>query len=87
MLRITHCLGKIVYSVYQCLSKCGPRTTGGRQAVSGEKQCKNCIRLLTNEKHIYTCPCLWFDLQQKVGELDLSINSFTSVIISQNNLN
>jgi hypothetical protein len=63
----------------------------GLQAVSEEKgHCKYCIRHRTNEKHTHTCLLklpLLVDLQQKVGELVLSITYCPKIIILENTLN
>jgi hypothetical protein len=58
-----------------------------RRQFQKKKHYKNCIRHLTNEKYPYISllkPPLLADLQQKVGELVLSITSCHIIIILEN---
>jgi hypothetical protein len=58
-----------------------------RRQFQKKKHYKNCIRHLTNEKYPYIYllkPPLLADLQQKVGELVLSITSCHIIIILEN---
>jgi hypothetical protein len=75
----------------QRYSNCGQHTTGGPQAVSEEKSLQKLYQTLNERKiHPYRSVLkllLLVDLQQKVGELVLSITSCLSVIILENNLN
>jgi hypothetical protein len=60
-----------------------------RRKLRKEKHCKKRNRHLTNEKYTHTCVLkrpLLADLQQKVGELVLSITSCPSIITLENTL-
>jgi hypothetical protein len=66
-------------------------TGGQRLFLEKKKHCKDCIRHSTNGKiHPYVSVlklALLGDLQQRVGELVLSVTSFPSIIILENTLN
>jgi hypothetical protein len=63
-------------------SNCGPQTTGGPQAVSGEKLKKTYTDLMKKYPYMSALKLpLLADLQQKVGELVLSITSCPIIII------
>jgi hypothetical protein len=62
---------------------------GSPHAFQKKKQCKNSMTL-TNEKYIHTCLIklpLFAELQQKIGELFLSITSCPTIIVLDNVLN
>jgi hypothetical protein len=67
----------------QCFSECGPRLSA-----SGFRK-KNTLKLYQTLKEYISALKLSFlvDLQQKVGDLFLSVTSCPSIIISENSLN